>query len=190
MSGKFLSKTTRKQGWPVKGALRNPQVHAWPGFLFNRKETLTIECPVALTYPHLAQPSPPVVTGVLARLHAYLVALWFLRQVPHTGERARRFLLILPARVAPLAPRSLARSLAEDTRRSASRAGDSPPSLSGNSYASSCLNPYPAEVRAQFPRLLPLGFHLSPDLRPLPVPFPPFSPCLCRPYFYSKLYLL
>lgn len=109
---------------PVKGALRNPQVHTWPGFLFNRKETLTIECPVALTYPHLVQPSPPVVAGVLARLHAfYLVALAFLRQVPHTGERARRFLLILPARVAPLAPRSLTRSRAEDTRVSASRAG-------------------------------------------------------------------
>ncbi|KAM7323772.1 hypothetical protein ACRRTK_017878 [Alexandromys fortis] len=50
-------------------------------------------------------------------------------QVPHTGKRARRFLLILPARVAPLAPRSLARLLAEEIRGSASRAGDSPPNL-------------------------------------------------------------
>lgn len=72
---------------PVKGALRNPQVHAWPGFLFNRKETLIIECPVALTYPHLVQPSPPVVAGVLARLHALSSSPRFSAPgAPHWGE--------------------------------------------------------------------------------------------------------
>lgn len=109
MSGKFLSKTTRKQGWAVEGALKNPQVHAWQAFFSTGKEL----------WPQNSQQPPPTPTGfspllprppaALARLHALSSSPRVSAPGAHTGERARLSLLILPARVAPLAPLSLAR---------------------------------------------------------------------------------
>lgn len=178
MSGKFLSRTTREQGWAVEGALRNPQVHAWLGFLFNRKETLTTDFPTAPTNPHLAQPSSPAgASGTLLRL-LYLVAC----ALPHLVPTLRR--------VPPFLPGSRAATGSALSRGghpgSLSKAWEFQPSL-GQPRRQQLAYPYPAEVRRTPLRcLLPPGF---PVAFFLPFYFYPLTRVYVRPYLHSKLYL-
>lgn len=70
-----------------RALLRNPQVHAWPDFLFSRKETLTRELRARRhpqPGPDRSSPQPPAALGSLPTL---LQALFNSQRVRARGPR-------------------------------------------------------------------------------------------------------